>query len=119
MSVELDLTDSDLNVHMKGASGVLALRSRIDVPLTHVTGARVVTTDEAKAEGHGFKVGSHIPGLVRTGSFGVGDAKQFWYVLHAEEVLVVDLLDESYRRLVLEVDDPAAAAARITAALPA
>ena len=115
--MDLDITDTDLSVHMTGASGVLALKTRIDVSLRHVTDAQVITTEEAKAEGHGFKVGAHIPGLVKTGSFGTGDSKQFWYVLGAEEVLVVDLADDAYRRLVLEVDDPAAAADEIRSKL--
>ncbi len=118
MTVSFELTDTELSVHMTGVSGVLALKTRIHIPLEHVTDARVVATKQAKAEGRGFKVGGHIPGLVKAGSFGIGEAKQFWYVLRAEQVLVVDLADDQYKRLVLEVDDPAAAAEQIKSKLP-
>ena len=114
----LELTETDLIVKMRGVSGVLALTSRIDVPITHVLRAGVTTATDAKTESPLLKTrGTRVPGLVQVGSYGSGDERQFWYVAHAEQVLFVDLNDESYRRLVLELDGASEVADRINAAI--
>ncbi|MGH2454002.1 MAG: hypothetical protein ACRDF5_09605 [bacterium] len=41
----------------------------------------------------------------------------FWDVVRPQRTIVVDLTDERYDHLVVEVDDPDAAAARLQAAL--
>lgn len=121
MPAEVDLTDDSLEVRLSGGAGVLALKSQLSVPLEHVTDARVQAAGDARSERPHLRApGAHVPGLITAGSYGSGDARQFWYAKRAgegDELLVVDLKDESYSRIVLEVADPAADAKRISGAI--
>jgi len=117
MSIAIELSESELSVVLSGASTVLALKSHLVVPLSEVTSVSVESLEQARSEGAGIKVpGVRIPGVFRAGSYRTGESWQFWYVGHPDEVLVVNLADDRYERLVLEVDDPRAEADRINAA---
>jgi hypothetical protein len=119
MPVTLEISDRELTVRLSGVSGALALRSKLTVPLVDIADARALDAAEARAEGSGFKVGAHIPGLLKAGSYGTGDSKQFWYVTNADRLLVVDLDHDRFQRLVLEVDDVDGDVERIRSARPA
>ena len=117
MSIAIELSESELSVVLSGASTVLALKSHLSVPLSEVSGVEVMSLEDARAQGQGIKgAGAHIPGVFRAGSYRTSGSWQFWYVGHADRVLVIDLSDDRYERLVLEVDDPQAMADRINAA---
>lgn len=119
MSITIEVSESELSVELSGVSTVLALRSHLTVPLSEVEGAAVMSLEQARSEGVGIKVpGVRIPGVFRAGSYRTGDSWQFWYVGQPDRVLVIDLADDRYERLVLEVDDPDAEAARINDARP-
>ena len=59
--------------------------------------------------------GTHIPGSLKAGTFYLfnspDDKPTFFDVQHASNVVVLDLADEHYNRLVIEVADPDAVAA--------
>ena len=117
MSLELSVSDSKLSVHLSGVSGALAMKSHLELPLSEVQDAKVMPLTEAREEGKGIKVpGVRIPGVFRSGSYRTDDSWQFWYVARADDVLVIDLADDKYERIVLEVDDPQAEADKINAA---
>jgi hypothetical protein len=121
MTATVTLTDDALQVRLHGTSAEVALKGQIDVPLAAVRGARVEPVGQARSEQGVPEVwpieGEWIPGVVRIGSFGKGDTKQFWYVHeHSGEVLVIDLDHEKFSRVVLEVDDAAGLARQIGAA---
>lgn len=121
MTATVTITDDTLEIRLHGVSDTLAIKGHIDVPLADVRGAEVEPVGQARSE-QGLPElwpveGEFVPGVVRIGTFGKGDAKQFWYVHeHAGEVLVVDLDHDRYARAVLEVDDAASLADRINAA---
>ncbi|MGH7747958.1 MAG: hypothetical protein ACREQ5_24835, partial [Candidatus Dormibacteria bacterium] len=74
------------------------------------TGARA---DPAFAREHsleGLKLGgARIPGVITAGTFHQKGDRVFWDVHDPDRVVVVELADERYARLVVGVDDPAAA----------
>lgn len=123
MPAEVNVTDEALEVRLSGVAGVLALKSALTVPLEHVSRAATETSEEARSEkSHLRAPGANIPGLITAGSYGSGESRQLWYVTRARQgdpLLVIDLTDESYSRIVLEVDDPEADAERIGGALGA
>ena len=58
----------------------------------------------------GLKVaGTSIPNVFRAGTFYQDGGWVFWDVLRPENCIVVELRDERFQRLVVEVEDPAAA----------
>ena len=114
----LDISASALRVSLSGWDKVFAAKGQVEVPLSHVRGAAVRPREEARKESGVLRTpGTSLPGKVREGTFrsASGD-RQFWAVRRADRVLVIDLQDEPYSRIVLEVADPEAVAARIQAA---
>ncbi len=93
-----------------------ALRSSLEVPLAHVREVRA-DPDAARGWWHGFRMaGTHVPGLLTAGNF--YQAGEGW-VHDPERTIVLELDDERYRRLVIEVADPPAVVAHLQAQLQA
>jgi hypothetical protein len=96
---------------VQGSHKFWALRSRLVIPLDHI---KDVHTDPSPKMGwfQGLKVmGADIPNLFRAGTFYQDGGWVFWDVRHAEKTIVVELEDETFQRLVMEVDDPKATVA--------
>src|SRR5262249_10172155 len=65
---------ADLVVRIEGWDRVLALKSELRVPLSHVRGVQARPADAAARLGRlfaGFKAGTSIPGVIRAGTFWV------------------------------------------------
>lgn len=105
-----------LHIEMSRLDRVLALKSHLTIPLEHITGV-TVRPEEARSWFHGIKVGANIPGLVTAGTFYTGDGKVFYDMHDPEQTIAIELQDESYRRVIVQVDNPEDVATRISAAL--
>jgi hypothetical protein len=83
------------------------LKRRLTIPLTHVQGAKA---DPTIASGYkGWRgPGAHIPGVLVAGTFHHDGKRVFWDVPNKNKAVVIELEDDSYQRLVVEVDDPRA-----------
>jgi hypothetical protein len=111
--VELAITDGNLVLHVKGADKLWAFKSSLEIPLAHVVGIR---EDPAVARGwyHGIRVpGTNVPGVITAGTFYQDGKRVFWDVHNPENTVVIELKDERYNQLVVEVADPAAAVALV------
>jgi hypothetical protein len=114
--------DGRLHVVFAGLDAVWACRRRVDVPLTAVTGARVLSRAEALADKPSVRApGTYLPGVIVAGTYRAPRRRpQLWCVHTAEQVLVIDLTEEArLQRIVLDVADPAAVAAELTGHLTA
>lgn len=68
---------------------------------------------------HGVRApGTNLPGVVVAGTFYWHGECAFSDVHHADSAVAINLRDEKYQRLIVEVDDPAATIAAINAAMP-
>jgi hypothetical protein len=115
--VALSIEDDVATFEVQGADKLWALRSRLEIPLAHIRGARA---DPGIAHGwwHGIRApGTSIPGVLTAGTFYQHGKRVFWDVHDPENVVVVELADERYDELVVEVADPAAVVALIAAAV--
>lgn len=109
--VDLKIEEGKLLVHVRGMDQLWALKSSLEIPLTHVAGIRA---DPSVARGwwHGLKMpGTNIPGVITAGTFYQHGNSVFWDVHDPEKTVVIELHDERYRELIVEVADPAAAVA--------
>lgn len=89
------------------------------MPLAHIRGV-ALRPEDARHLWHGIKLGTNLPGVVTAGTFLTGDGKVFYDVHDPDRTIAIDLADETYRRLIVEVDEdevPEAVAQRILAAL--
>lgn len=104
--VELSIHDGILDVRLKGLHKVWALKSRIRVPLSKV---REVRHDPgATMPWTAIRMpGTYVPGVITSGTYYVGGKKkEFWDVVRRERIVVIELKDAEYDRLVVEVEDP-------------
>ncbi|GAA3376066.1 hypothetical protein GCM10020367_46300 [Streptomyces sannanensis] len=101
-----------LTVEVQGLDKVWALKSRLEIPLRNVRGA---THDPGIAhEPRGIKTGgTYMPGVITAGRFIRQGEMVFWDVKNPEKTVVIELADERYARLVVEVDDPRAVVSMI------
>jgi len=117
--VALTIEDGVATFEVEGADKLWALRSRLQIPLTHIRGARV-DTEIAHGWWHGLRApGTSIPGIITAGTFYQHGKRIFWDVHDPACVIVVELADERYDELVIEVEDPAITVATIESAIGA
>ncbi|KOV85270.1 hypothetical protein [Nocardia sp. NRRL S-836] len=103
---------TDLVVEMEGLDKLWALKSKLTIPLANVRGATV--DPGIVAEPKGIRApGTHLPKVITAGTFHHDGEKVFWAVRDAQKAVVVELADENYTRLVVEVDDPRAVVAMV------
>jgi hypothetical protein len=113
---EVELAQDALIVHVQGMDRLFALRSRLEVPLSHVEGAEA-DAQEARRRWHGIlERGMWVPGPITTGTYFQEGEWVFWDVHDPEKTVVIRLKDERYGRLVIEVGDPEATVARVNEA---
>jgi hypothetical protein len=111
------ITDEALIVHVTGVDRILAFKSTITVPLTHVTEITQDATEAGKVF-HGLRLpGTAIPGVLTAGSFRASGEWTFWDVHDPDNAVVIGLDHEHYSRLVVGVDDPGSAVEAVRAAL--
>jgi hypothetical protein len=114
---QVEIADGALVVSVTGVDKLLALKSRLEVPLEHVAGV-ALRPEEARTWWHGFRLpGTHIPGVVTAGSFYQSGEWVFWDVHDPEQTVAIQLRHEHYTRLVIQVDDPEATAAALNSAM--
>jgi len=112
----LELTDSELIVHLDKWEKLIAFHPSIRVPLAQVRGA----TEDNGFGGLNLGLrlpGTHVPFLLAAGTFFKGGDKQFVYTRRKRETIVIELAGNDWTRLVIGVPDAHAEAARINAAV--
>ena len=113
----------DISVHgglatfeVEGADKLWSLRSRLEIPLAHIRGVRA-DPEAARGWWHGFRMpGTQLPGVITAGTFYQHGKRVFWDVHHPEYTIIVELADERYDELIIEVADPEAAVALLNSA---
>ena len=94
-------------VEVMGSHKFWALKSRMEVPLTHIASVRVDPDVEMGWSAQGLKVaGTGIPNVFKAGTFLIAGEKVFWDVRNKDKAIVIELRDEKYARLIVEVADP-------------
>jgi hypothetical protein len=103
----VSIDNDTLVVEIEGLDKLWALKSRLEIPLANVRGA---TADPGIArEPKGVRApGAYIPNVITAGTFHLDGEKVFWDVHDAGKAVVIELADERYARLVIEVDEPRA-----------
>ena len=111
--VDLSISGGNLRLDVRGADKLWALKSSLEIPLQHVAGIR---TDPEIAWGwwHGWRLpGTNIPGVITAGTFYQHGKRVFWDVHNPDNTVVIELRDERYNQLIVEVADPNAAVALV------
>ena len=101
-----------------GFRRALAVSGTVTIPWSALTSVEVVAAEDVRL---GMRLpGTAMPGVLVAGSFGTGSSRTFaWYRKRAARCLLLTARTGSYRRVLVEVQEPDRLAAEITAAAPA
>lgn len=115
--VEITIADNNVIFEVQGWDKVWALRSQLTIPLAHIKGAY---SDPEPPMGwfDGLKIsGAGLPNIFRAGTFYQHGEWVFWDVHEQENTIVIELEHETYKKLIIEVADPAGEVQKIRTAL--
>ncbi|MGI0133733.1 MAG: hypothetical protein ACREBW_02085 [Candidatus Micrarchaeaceae archaeon] len=102
---------------LTGADKILAIKSRLIIPLSHITS---VSTE--RGDWNTFQMlkvaGARLPGIVVDGRFISKEGFLFYEMHDPDKVITVGLVDERYKKIIFEVDDKEATAKELLASLP-
>ena len=101
---QVEITGNRLKVEMLGWYKIWALKSRLEFPMEHVSGVRQVP--DLPWLGGIRMGGTALPGVIKSGRYYRNGLWEFWVMHHRDRMIEIDLQDESYARLYLEVEDP-------------
>ena len=103
----ISIDGSDLTIDVQGMDKFWSLKSRLTIPMAHVRGA--TANPSIASEYKGWRgPGTHLPGVIVAGTFHQDGKRVFWDVHNKDKAIVIELKDDTYQRLVIEVDDPRA-----------
>jgi hypothetical protein len=116
--VDLSIAEGNLVLNVRGADKFWALKSTLEIPLQHIAGIRA-DPEIARGWWHGLKMGgTSLPGVITAGTFYQHSQRIFWDVHDPDNTIVIDLHDECYGELIVEVADPNAAVQMVQSMLP-
>ena len=106
MTASITLTPDTLIIDIEGTDKLWALRSRLQVPLANVA-AVAPAKSEAREWLHGIRLGgTHIPGVITAGRFYSHGKWSFWDVHDPAKAIGIELRNEHYSKLIVEVGNP-------------
>lgn len=107
--VTISKEENNFHFNVEGLHKLWALKSHLIVPISNV--ARVYQSkDELSGWWKGIRMpGTYIPGLIRAGTFYQSGEKTFWDVVNQEDAIIIELENERYKKLIIQVEHPAQA----------
>jgi len=117
--VEISFIEDRLHLEVKGLDKLWAFKSELDLPLRHIRDVRH-DPKAASLSGwwHGDKeAATQIPGVLTAGTFRLYGERIFWDVHHPEKAIIIELHDDRFDELIVEVNDPQATVEQIKANL--
>jgi hypothetical protein len=108
--VDITSDGNDLLFTLRGIHKILAFKNELRIPRQHIV--RVYTDPKVAEDFKGIRaMGTHIPYGLKAGTFyqQEGSATVFMDISDKDKAIIVELKDEEYKQLIIEVDDPLAA----------
>ena len=113
--MKLDIDKDVLRIRLNPLEVALSQHGSLHVPIDRVTGA---SADKPGSEWGQIRApGTHIPFLLKAGTYHGGQSKEFWYTTIGMPYLVIYLTAWDYNRIVLTISDNRAWAERINRAI--
>ena len=90
---------------VRGMHKLWAFKSELTIPKEHIV--KVVQDAESIKGWKGWRFpGTSVPYLITAGTFYKDGKRIFWDVCDMHKCIIVDLQDEEFKQLVIEVDNP-------------
>jgi hypothetical protein len=117
--VNVSIEGERVRFEIEGWDKYWSLKSKLEIPLSHITSARV-DAEPARGWWHGVRLpGTNLPGVITAGTFYQWEGAVFFDVHDPERTIVIELEHEHYLRLVIEVEDPEGVVATLQSAIGA
>jgi hypothetical protein len=114
VEVQIDPEKGILVLEMEGFDKLWTFRSHFEIPLANILDVHLADPDAVEGWWKGLRApGAHLPGLIVAGTFYKDGRRLFWDVKSHQKAIVIDLQDERYDELIIEVEEPAREVERI------
>lgn len=103
--INIKKNDTHFIFEVQGMHKLWSFKSQLTIPIEHVKNAY---QDKESLKGwKGWRnPGVSLPLLLTAGAFHKDDKQIFWDVVNIDNCIIVDLQDEEYQQLVIEVENP-------------
>ena len=96
--------DNNFIFEVKGLHKVWSFKSELIIPVEHVVSATQKLVNWTSWEGWRMP-GTAIPFLIVAGTYYKDGEKNFWDVVDKNKAIIIELKDETYNNLVIEVEN--------------
>jgi hypothetical protein len=102
----ITIANDRLKVEVLGWDKLWSFKSHLDFPMAHVIAAHR-SGNEAKRFWRGIRApGTNLPGVIVAGTY-YSEGEHLFYDVHDfKQAIVIELKDEWYTRLIVEVEEP-------------
>ena len=111
--VNIYLQGDKVLFEVAGWDKVWSFKSSLEIPVEHIIAVYAAPNIEMNFLDSLKLLGTSIPKVFRAGTFYQHNEIIFWDVHNTENVIVIELEHEHFKKLVIEVDNPAEAIAMI------
>lgn len=103
--ISIEKQDNSFVFNVNGMHKLWAFKSQLTIPVDNIKSAH---QDLESIKGwKGWRIpGTHVPSIITAGTFYKSGSKIFWDVVNMENCIIVDLIDEEYKQLIIEVENP-------------
>ena len=109
--VKVDIDKEKVLIEIEGAQRFLALKNKIEILTSKIEG---VSTEDVDPPWIAGRIGTHMPPWFWAGTFWTLDRKKrFYYVRNKDKCITLNLKDQDYDQVIIEVDDKEAIADEI------
>jgi hypothetical protein len=102
MSRKIEFKEDNLVIHLTGLTVIAALKHNVEIPYSAIKNVTIETFDISLLT---FRIGTSGFG-VREGRFMVGSDWYFLTYENHENVVVLDLEDHEYKKVVFQIENP-------------
>lgn len=111
--VNIQIEADQIHFIVKGIHKFFTFKNKITVPKKNLVSVKF-DPEEIKGIWKGIRVlGTHVPGVIRAGTYSHAKKFQFWDVTRFGKAIIVELANSKYEKLIIEVDDPITAKEQI------
>ena len=101
--MKITITEDQLEINFNTTKKILSMKASFKIPLKHI---QSITTQLSKPTWKEIKAAcTMIPRLIKAGTNYTDKGKQFWVVTKGKGILNIELKNESYKRIILGIDN--------------
>ena len=111
--MKLEIIKGKLRIDLGDLERLLDIKGGFEIPLQNITKAGTEAHRTGWVETRAL--GVHLPGTTKSGTYYTPRGKEFWYVTD-KGILVIELENETYKRIIISIDENKEWAERINKA---